>query len=119
MLHFVQRPTQTPSTPSKRTAVIPATMPASRPRSEKAMPTTDVDGSRVAYVETGSGETVLLLHSSASTGAQWRSLMEILRPHWRVLVPDLYGYGETDRRPDPGLPGLAGEVALVDAVLGD
>ena len=83
------------------------------------MPNTDVSGSRVAYAEGGCGETVLLLHSSASTGAQWRSLMEILRPQWRVLVPDLYGYGETDRRPDPGLPGLADEVALVDAVLGE
>jgi len=81
------------------------------------MPTIEVNGAQIAYAEAGSGETVLLLHSSASSSAQWRQLTEILRARWRVLAPDLYGYGKTDQRRGPGSPGLGDEVALVDAVL--
>lgn len=39
-------------------------------------------------------DTVICLHSSASSGGQWRRLAEALTPRWRVLTPDLYGYGK-------------------------
>src|SRR5262245_2835501 len=81
------------------------------------MPSIDVNGARVAYAEAGSGETVLLLHSSASSSVQWRSLTEILAARWRVLAPDLYGYGQTDQRPGPGSTGFADEAGLAEAVL--
>jgi pimeloyl-ACP methyl ester carboxylesterase len=55
------------------------------------MPRIDLDGARVAYADAGSGETVLLLHGKASSGAQWRCLTEALRPACRILAPDLYG----------------------------
>jgi pimeloyl-ACP methyl ester carboxylesterase len=38
-------------------------------------------------------ETVILLHSSASTGAQWRSLSAQLSACYRVLTPDLQSSG--------------------------
>ncbi|MCI0430665.1 MAG: alpha/beta hydrolase [Rhodospirillales bacterium] len=79
----------------------------------------DVNGARVAYAAAGSGETVLLLHSSASSSAQWRPLSEILQARWRVLVPDLHGYGQTDQRPGLASPGLADAAALADAVLAE
>jgi pimeloyl-ACP methyl ester carboxylesterase len=81
------------------------------------MPTIEIHGTRVAYAETGFGETVLLLHSSSSSGAQWRSLTETLQTSCRILAPDLYGYGETDPWPGQGPLGLAEEAALADAVL--
>lgn len=37
--------------------------------------------------------TVVLLHGSASSGAQWRALAGRLEPGRRVIAPDLYGYG--------------------------
>jgi len=83
---------------------------------EKAMPSIDVNGARVAYAAAGSGETVLLLHSSASSSAQWRPLTEVLQARWRVLAPDLHGYGQTEQRPGPASPGFADAVALADAV---
>ena len=83
------------------------------------MPSIDVNGARVAYAAAGSGETVLLLHSSAGSSAQWRSLTDILQARWRVLAPDLHGYGQTDQQPLPASPGLADEIALADAVLAD
>src|SRR5438045_1111417 len=87
-------------------------------RVEKEMPTTSVNGARIAYAETGRGETVVLLHASASSGAQWRSLTECLQGRCHVLAPDLHGYGQTDPRPEPALPGLGDVAALVDAILG-
>ncbi len=81
------------------------------------MPVIDINGARVAYSAAGSGETVLLLHSSACSRAQWRALSEMLQTRYRVLAPDLYGYGETDQRPGPASPGLTDAAALVDAVL--
>ena len=83
------------------------------------MPRIDLKGARVAYAETGSGETVLLLHATASSGAQWQALSETLRSGYRVLAPDLYGYGETDPWPGHGPFALAEEAALADAVLAD
>lgn len=43
--------------------------------------------------EAGAGPTVLLLHCSAGTGAQWRALAAQLAGSFRVLAPDLPGYG--------------------------
>ena len=47
--------------------------------------------------EVGRGESVICLHSSASSGGQWRNLMDRLSSRWRVLAPDLYGYGKGAR----------------------
>jgi pimeloyl-ACP methyl ester carboxylesterase len=81
------------------------------------MSSIDLNGARVAYADTGAGAAVLLLHSSTSSGGQWRSLMEMLQASCRLLVPDLYGYGETDPWPGDAPLGLIDEVALADAVL--
>jgi pimeloyl-ACP methyl ester carboxylesterase len=40
-----------------------------------------------------SGSTVICLHASGGTGAQWKALANELRPDFRVLTPDLYGHG--------------------------
>jgi pimeloyl-ACP methyl ester carboxylesterase len=39
--------------------------------------------------------TALLIHSGGFTSRQWRKLGELLAPHYRVLAPDLLGYGES------------------------
>jgi pimeloyl-ACP methyl ester carboxylesterase len=45
--------------------------------------------------ESGQGVPVLCLHSNASSSSQWRGLMEMLSPHWRVLAHDLLGAGRS------------------------
>ncbi|HEV7766145.1 MAG TPA: alpha/beta hydrolase [Thermoanaerobaculia bacterium] len=42
-----------------------------------------------------SQQTALLIHSGGFTSRQWRKLAEALAPRFRVLAPDLLGYGET------------------------
>ena len=78
------------------------------------MPAFTVHGSKVSYSESGSGPVAVLLHSSAGTRGQWRSLTEMLIGRRRVLAPDLRGYGESDAR--PGEPDLADEAAIVGAL---
>jgi pimeloyl-ACP methyl ester carboxylesterase len=81
------------------------------------MPRIDLGGARIACTDSGSGETVLLLHATASSRAQWGVLAEALRTSWHVLAPDLYGYGETDPWPGNKPFALADEAALAEAVL--
>ena len=44
--------------------------------------------------------TALLIHSGGFTSRQWRKLAEALAPRYRVLAPDLLGYGESGPWPD-------------------
>ena len=39
---------------------------------------------------------VVLVHSSASSGRQWRALTDLLAPRYRVTAPDLGGYGKAE-----------------------
>ena len=63
------------------------------------MPAISINGSRLAFGAIGKGSTVVALHSSASTGAQWKSLAEHLANRHCVFTPDLAGYGGSDAWP--------------------
>lgn len=81
------------------------------------MPRVEIYGSSVEYHEQGSGEPVVLLHSSGSSNAQWRALAERLGARYRVVAPDLYGYGATVNWPGRGAFCLGHEAAMVRALL--
>jgi pimeloyl-ACP methyl ester carboxylesterase len=49
----------------------------------------------VDYLDDGAGTSVVLLHSSVSGNKQWRRLVEVLRPTYRCVAPNLLGYGLT------------------------
>lgn len=75
---------------------------------------------KLAWQEDGSGDAaVLMLHSGGLSGRQWRKLAEFLAPHFRVIVPDLLGYGASDPWP-PGEPfQLRQDLDALDALLRD
>jgi pimeloyl-ACP methyl ester carboxylesterase len=62
----------------------------------------DIDGTRLFYRQAGSGTPVILLHGSASSGAQWKDTIDHLRTRHRVITPDLPGYGGS--QVDPSRP---------------
>jgi pimeloyl-ACP methyl ester carboxylesterase len=45
--------------------------------------------------EAEAGPGVVCAHSNASTSGQWRGLMDLLAPKFRVLAPDSYGSGKS------------------------
>jgi haloacetate dehalogenase len=57
--------------------------------------TAEVGGLRTHYVTAGSGPPVLLLHGFPETWYCWRHQIPALAAHYRVIAPDLRGYGET------------------------
>src|SRR5262250_2626520 len=82
------------------------------------MSTLQISGQRIEYLEVGSGEPVVLLHSSGSSAAQWRGLAERLSGRYRVIAPDLYGYGGTAHWPGRAPFHLECEAEIVFALLG-
>lgn len=63
-----------------------------------------VDGVRTHFLDAGSEpECVVLLHGGdfgAAAALTWGALVEHLSPHYRVVAPDLLGYGATDKLRD-------------------
>jgi len=76
-----------------------------------------ISGSRVEYLELGSGDPVVLLHSSGSSATQWRSLAERLGERYKVIAPNLYNYGGTSQWPGRKPFHLECEAEIVLALL--
>lgn len=57
-----------------------------------------LDDHFLSYVDSGSGRPVVLLHGIPTWGYMWRDVFPLLGGHCRVLVPDLLGFGFSDRR---------------------
>jgi pimeloyl-ACP methyl ester carboxylesterase len=74
----------------------------------------DVNGTGVEFSDEGDGRPVVLLHGFPDTGTLWRNQVPALRDAgYRVIVPDLRGYGGTDKPTDVeqyAIPYLAGDV---------
>lgn len=47
------------------------------------------------FRESGEGEAIVCIHASASSSGQWRPLMERLGKRYRLIAPDLIGYGRS------------------------
>ena len=59
---------------------------------------TTSDGLRLAYVDEGAGPTVLLLHGEPSWGYLYRHMLPVLvDAGFRCVVPDLVGFGRSDK----------------------
>ena len=55
---------------------------------------------RQHYLEADSGPTVVLLHGFPATNYVSRHQIPVLAGYYRVIAPDLRGYGETEDHPD-------------------
>lgn len=70
----------------------------------------DVGPYRVHWVETGSGEeTVVLIHGLSGSSRWWQRNIPALAARFRVVVPDLIGFGRSRcPGPLPAMPAVAG-----------
>jgi len=72
-------------------------------------------GASLHYRVQGEGKPVIALHGSASTGAQWRTLVGCIGGRFRVVTPDIPGYGSSA----PGLgSGLVDDARAMAALAG-
>lgn len=81
------------------------------------MPTLKVRaGGVVGYDDEGAGPVVMLIHGSPGTSRAWQAVGERLASRFRVIAPNLPGYGTTTRPPGEG-PGDSSYAAeLIEAL---
>jgi haloalkane dehalogenase len=60
------------------------------------------DGLRMHYVEEGEGDPILLLHGEPTWSFLYRKLVPSLRRAGRVLAPDYFGFGRSDKPVERG-----------------
>ena len=56
-----------------------------------------VDGFDIPYLEGGKGEVLLLIHGFGGDKDNFTRIARFLTPHYRVIIPDLPGFGEATR----------------------
>ena len=57
----------------------------------------EIEGLRVAYVESGAGDPIVMLHGEPTWGYLYRRMIPELSRRGRVIVPDLIGFGRSDK----------------------
>src|SRR5471030_1702940 len=73
-------------------------------------------GLRMPYLEGGSGDTLVLVHGFAGDKDNFTRMARFLTPHYRVICPDLPGFGDASR--DPGASyAIAAQVERLRAFL--
>ena len=56
-----------------------------------------VGGNRIRYLDSGSGSVILLLHGLGGYASKWHDVTKILSESYRVIAPDMVGYGLSDK----------------------
>ena len=87
-----------PPSDTSAEAVAPTEL-AARPGGDEIGETVSVGGVATNHHDHGAGSPVLLLHGSGpgvSAWANWRFTISALAPRFRVLAPDLLGFGFTE-----------------------
>lgn len=64
--------------------------------------TLEVLGSRMAYVEQGSGSPMVFQHGNPTSSYLWRNILPKLAPLGRCIALDLIGMGDSAKLPNPG-----------------
>ncbi len=81
------------------------------------MPQIQIDDINLTYDDNGSGPAVVLLHGYPFNRSLWNEQVEVLKQSYRVITPDLRGFGETDASETASMNQMADDVAkLMDAL---
>jgi haloalkane dehalogenase len=62
----------------------------------------DVLGRRMAYVDEGEGDPIVLLHGNPTSSYLWRRVLPHLTDRGRCIAPDLIGMGDSEKLPGEG-----------------
>jgi haloalkane dehalogenase len=73
-------------------------------------------GTRMHYVDEGTGPIVLFVHGTPTWSFEWRHQIRALSPHYRTIAVDLVGMGLSDRPTDFAYTPEAHSAALTEFV---
>lgn len=59
-------------------------------------------GRKMAWVERGSGDPIVLLHGNPTSSYLWRNVLPHLETRGRCIAPDLIGMGDSEKLPGSG-----------------
>ena len=80
----------------------------------------DIDGLRLAHIDEGEGAPVLFMHGEPTWSFLWRHLIPPVRDAgYRCIVPDMVGFGRSDKPTDIGWYSYERHVALAGSILED
>ncbi len=57
----------------------------------------EVKSKKMAYVDEGSGDTVLFLHGNPTSSFLWRNIAPHVDDISRIVIPDLIGMGDSEK----------------------
>ncbi len=66
---------------------------------------TDVNRKKMAYIDEGSGDTVLFLHGNPTSSYLWRNIAPHVEDTNRIVIPDLIGMGASGKVDGENNPG--------------
>lgn len=81
------------------------------------MPTLGVGDNVMSYEDYGSGPVVLLIHGSPGNSKAWLRVGERLADRYRIIAPDLPGYGTTTPQSPGAAPDTTHAVELIEALV--
>ena len=62
----------------------------------------EIDGMRMHYLDEGHGDPILLLHGEPDWSYLYRKMVPILATAFRVIAPDYFGFGRSDKPTEIG-----------------
>jgi 3-oxoadipate enol-lactonase len=73
-----------------------------------------IDNLNLAYTDTGIGRPIVLIHGYPFNRSLWTEQIDVLSQSYRVIAPDLRGFGDSDASPEPAtMNRFAQDVALL------
>jgi pimeloyl-ACP methyl ester carboxylesterase len=75
------------------------------------------DGQVVTYDDYGAGPRMMLVHGSPGTSSTWQAVGKRLSDRFRIVAPNLPGYGGTTAEAPGAPPSVSHAAALIEAVI--
>ena len=66
-----------------------------------------IAGKKIFYAVYSNGKPVMLIHGFGETGEVWENQIEFLKDHFKLIVPDLPGSGQSEMIDDMSMEGMA------------
>lgn len=74
----------------------------------------EIAGLRMHYLDEGNGRPILMLHGEPTWSYLYRRVVPSLTAHGRVIAPDLFGFGRSDKPVDTSWYSYAGHCSAIE-----